>query len=128
FPPTVELAVAATFLATLIGIPLGTLSAVRKDRLSDHVTRVVALTGYSMPLFWLALVLQIFAVKYAPWLPIQGEVTQGILSGRPWSASCSRASSAAWSSSRTCSSGTGLDGGPRSRSSAMTSPQSSRRH
>ena len=84
FPPTVELAVAATFLATLIGIPLGTLSAVRKDRLSDHVTRVVALTGYSMPLFWLALVLQIFAVKYAPWLPIQGQVTPGILSGRPW--------------------------------------------
>src|SRR5439155_35857 len=39
---------------------------------------------YSMPLFWLALLLQIFAVKYAPWLPIQGQVTPGILSGRPW--------------------------------------------
>src|SRR5919204_936221 len=84
FPPTVELAIAATFLATLIGIPLGTLSAVRKDRLSDHVTRVVALTGYSMPLFWLALLLQIFAVKFVPALPIGGQVSPNILSGREW--------------------------------------------
>jgi len=84
FPPTVELAIAATVLATLIGIPLGTVSAVRKDRLSDHVTRVVALTGYSVPLFWLALLLQIFAVKYLPSLPIQGQVSQGMLSGRAW--------------------------------------------
>src|SRR5207247_2054434 len=44
FPPTVELAIAATFLATFLGIPLGTISAVRKDRISDPVTRVVALT------------------------------------------------------------------------------------
>ncbi len=84
FPPTVELAIAATFLATFLGIPLGTISAVRKDRISDHVTRVVALTGYSMPLFWLALLLQIFAVRFVPSLPINGQVSPGILSGRAW--------------------------------------------
>jgi peptide/nickel transport system permease protein len=84
FPPTVELAIAATALATLVGIPLGTVSAVRKDRLSDHATRVIALTGYSVPLFWLALLMQIFAVKYLPSLPIQGQVSQGMLSGRAW--------------------------------------------
>ncbi|HYS72997.1 MAG TPA: ABC transporter permease [Thermoplasmata archaeon] len=84
FPPTVELAIAATFLATIIGIPLGTVSAIRKDRLSDHITRVVAFTGYSVPLFWLALLLQIAAVQYIPSLPIQGQVTPGILSGRSW--------------------------------------------
>ena len=69
FPPTVELAIAATFLATFLGIPL---------------TRVVALTGYSMPLFWLALLLQIFAVRFVPSLPINGQVSPGILSGRAW--------------------------------------------
>src|SRR5207237_785317 len=77
-------AVAATFLATCLGSPLGTVSAVRKDRLSDHVTRIVALTGYSMPLFWLALLLQIFAVRFVPSLPINGQVSPGILSGRAW--------------------------------------------
>ena len=84
FPPTVELAVASTFLATFLGIPLGTVSAVRKDRLSDHVTRVVALTGYSVPLFWLALLLQIVAVKYLPSFPIQGQVSLQLISGRSW--------------------------------------------
>src|SRR5207237_2584166 len=83
-PPTVELAVAATFLASFLVIPLGTVSAVRKDRLSDHVTRIGALTGYSMPLFWLALLLQIFAVRFVPSLPINGQVSSGILSGRAW--------------------------------------------
>jgi peptide/nickel transport system permease protein len=84
FPPTMELAIAATILATLLGIPLGSLSAVRKDRLSDHVTRVIALTGYSVPLFWLALLLQIFAVKFVPSLPIKGQVSPQLISGRSW--------------------------------------------
>ncbi len=84
FPPTVELAIAATVLATVLGIPLGTVSAVRKDRLSDHVTRVVALTGYSVPLFWLALLLQIAAVKYLPSFPIHGQVSLQLISGRSW--------------------------------------------
>ncbi len=88
FPPTLELAVAATLLATLIGLPLGTLSAIRKDKVSDHFTRVVALAGYSIPVFWLGLLLQIIAVEYLPVLGIQldikGQVSVGILSGRQW--------------------------------------------
>ena len=84
FPPTVELAISSTILATLLGIPLGTLSAVKKDRWPDHITRIVAFSGYSIPLFWLAVILQIIAVSFFPDLPIKGQVSEGILSGRTW--------------------------------------------
>lgn len=84
FPPTVELAIAATIVATLIGIPMGTISAVKKDRVPDHVTRIIALTGYSIPIFWLGLLLQITVVKLNLNLDILGQVSPGAFSGRSW--------------------------------------------
>lgn len=60
FPATAELAIAAMLLAILVGIPLGILSATKRDKLPDHVTRFVALSGVSVPVFWLALILQLF--------------------------------------------------------------------
>ncbi len=84
FPPTLELAIAATIVATLIGIPMGTISAVKKDRVPDHVTRIIALTGYSIPIFWLGLLLQIAVVKLNLNLDILGQVSPGAFSGRSW--------------------------------------------
>ena len=78
-PQTVELAVAAIILSTLIGIPAGTLSALRKDRLSDHTTRVLALVGYSIPFFWLALLLQIAAISLNPEWEITGGYSPSVL-------------------------------------------------
>ncbi len=64
FPATVELAGAAIILATVIGVPLGMLCAVRRNSLIDSLARVGALTGVSMPIFWLGLVLAwIFGVQ-----------------------------------------------------------------
>ena len=64
FPATVELAGAALVLATLVGVPLGMLCAVRRNSLIDSLARVGALTGVSMPIFWLGLVLAwIFGVQ-----------------------------------------------------------------
>jgi peptide/nickel transport system permease protein len=57
FPATIELAVAALLLATVLGIPLGVLSAVAKDRAVDQVTRTLSVTGISTPAFWLGLLL-----------------------------------------------------------------------
>ncbi len=57
FPVTLELVLYATPLIVLTGIALGTLGAVRKDRLADHMTRVFAIIGYSLPTFWLGLLL-----------------------------------------------------------------------
>ena len=55
FPATLELAFCALFIALVIGIPLGVLSAVYKNRWFDHLVRLLALTGISTPAFWLGL-------------------------------------------------------------------------
>jgi len=54
-PATVELAVAAVAVAVVVGLPLGVLAAVRRDRTADHVARVGSLVGVSVPVFWLGL-------------------------------------------------------------------------
>ncbi len=64
FPATVELAGTAIILATLIGVPLGMVCAVWRNSLLDSLARVGALTGVSMPIFWLGLVLAwVFGVQ-----------------------------------------------------------------
>ncbi len=64
FPATMELAFLATLFGILVGIPLGVISAVKRGGFLDHVSRVVGLLGYSLPIFWLALLaLMIFYAK-----------------------------------------------------------------
>ncbi|PZQ97582.1 MAG: peptide ABC transporter permease [Cereibacter sphaeroides] len=55
FPATLELATVSILIGTLVGIPLGVLSAVRSGTLTDQIVRVVGLVGYSVPVFWLGL-------------------------------------------------------------------------
>lgn len=54
-PATVELTLAASLVAVGIGLPLGVIAAVSRDRWADHVARMGALVGVSMPVFWLGL-------------------------------------------------------------------------
>jgi peptide/nickel transport system permease protein len=55
FPATLELASVGIFIGIVLGVPLGVLAAVRKGSWIDQVARVLALVGYSMPIFWLGL-------------------------------------------------------------------------
>lgn len=55
FPATLELATLGIFIGIVLGVPLGVLAAVRKGSWIDQVARVLALVGYSMPIFWLGL-------------------------------------------------------------------------
>ncbi|RLB69450.1 MAG: ABC transporter permease [Deltaproteobacteria bacterium] len=65
FPATMELAFLATLFGVFVGIPLGVISAVKRGKFLDHVSRVVGLLGYSLPIFWLALLaLMIFYAKF----------------------------------------------------------------
>jgi peptide/nickel transport system permease protein len=64
FPYTVELALAGAFLAIVLGVPLGIISATHNNRLPDHISRVVSLGGYSVPQFWFGAILQIIFVLY----------------------------------------------------------------
>lgn len=57
FPATVELATAAMLLAVLVGLPAGIIAAVRRGTAVDYGVMAAALTGYSMPVFWWAILL-----------------------------------------------------------------------
>lgn len=69
FPATVELAVAAFLIASLVGIPLGVISAVNKDGPIDHTSRLIALVGIAFPMFWVGIVLILIFFFYLDWLP-----------------------------------------------------------
>jgi len=78
FPPTAELTITAVLLVILIAIPLGTLSALRRDTFVDHVSRFIALSGVSMPVFWLGVLLQLIFYANLYLLPIDGRISIGI--------------------------------------------------
>lgn len=78
FPATVELALAAIFIASLLGILLGTISAVRQNSILDYGTMVAALLGVSMPIFWLGLMMIIVFSVTLGWLPASGRIGIGL--------------------------------------------------
>ena len=74
-PVTLELATLAMILGLVIAIPIGVLSATHQDRLSDYVGRVVAVSGLSMPEFWLGTLVITFAAIWFHWMPPIGYVS-----------------------------------------------------
>lgn len=74
FPATFELATAAILIGIVLGIPLGILSAVKKDHLLDHAARLFSLFGLSMPVFWLGLVLLFIFYYRLELLPGPGQL------------------------------------------------------
>lgn len=74
-PATVELTLAATLLVVVLGVPLGVLSAVRQDSWIDHVSRVVAMAGLSMPAFWLGMLLQLVFYRFVQLLPVAARLS-----------------------------------------------------
>jgi len=72
---TLELVIVAVILALLIGIPLGVVAGVYKDKWPDHVSRVFAFLGVSMPRFWIAILLQILFVASLGILPLTGRIS-----------------------------------------------------
>jgi peptide/nickel transport system permease protein len=68
-PVTVELAVVATLISILLGVPTGVISAVRQDSALDYVLRIFSLAGLSMPAFWLGMVIILALVAWLGWIP-----------------------------------------------------------
>jgi peptide/nickel transport system permease protein len=80
FPATLELVAFAMLIAILVGVPVGVISAVRQYSLLDKTTSVLALTGISMPIFWLAMILVVIFGVNLELLPFPGRLdpTTGI--------------------------------------------------
>lgn len=74
FPATFELTLVAMSISTLLGIPLGIISATRKDSAVDHGARLLSLGGAGLPTFWTGLLLQIVIVSLGSLLPISGRI------------------------------------------------------
>ena len=75
FPATVELGLCAIVIATLIGVPVGVLAAIRRGSWFDQVSMTGALVGFSMPIFWWGLLLIIVFSGYLGWTPVSGRIS-----------------------------------------------------
>ena len=83
FPATVELATSSILLAILFGVPMGIASAVWRKSVVDSASRVWALTGVSMPIFWLGVMLAwVFGVELR-WFPT-GARLDSATTFEPW--------------------------------------------
>ncbi len=78
FPVTLQLALASLLLASVTGIPIGVLSAVRRGSRLDAVVMTLTLFGVSMPIFWLGLMLLLLFAAGLDWLPVGGLMPVGL--------------------------------------------------
>ncbi len=74
-PATLELVFVALAIAVVLGVPLGVLAAVRRDRAADSISRVVALAGVSFPQFWVGIMLQLVFGLALAMLPITNRIS-----------------------------------------------------
>ncbi len=75
FPATVELAFVAIVIATVIGVPVGVLAAIKRGSWFDQISMTGALVGFSMPIFWWGLLLIIFFSGILQWTPVSGRIS-----------------------------------------------------
>ena len=74
FPATVELALVAIVLASLLGVSVGVISAVKKNSIFDNGGMLLSLVGVSVPIFWLGIMLIILFSGTMHWLPSSGRI------------------------------------------------------
>ncbi len=74
FPATLELATVGTIIGSLFGVPLGVLAAVKRGSIADQIVRVVGLVGYSVPIFWLALLSLLLFYAKLRWVAFPGRI------------------------------------------------------
>ena len=82
FPATIELALVAILLASIFGILIGVISAVKKNTIVDNAGMFVALIGVSMPIFWLGILFIILFSGTLHWFPSSGRLDPLLLPTR----------------------------------------------
>ncbi|SIQ36329.1 peptide/nickel transport system permease protein [Rhizobium sp. RU33A] len=71
-PVTIQLAIMSMIFAFVIGVPMGILAAVKKNTVIDYIANIVALSGLSIPNFWLGIMLILLVSVKLGWLPASG--------------------------------------------------------
>ncbi|MCC8191803.1 MAG: ABC transporter permease [Ruminococcus sp.] len=74
FPATIEIAIFAIIVASIFGILIGVIAAVKKNSIVDNASMVLSLVGVSIPIFWLGILLIILFTKVLGWLPASGRI------------------------------------------------------
>ncbi len=74
FPATLELATVGTLIGAGLGVPLGVVAAVRRGSFADQIARVIGLVGYSVPIFWLALLSLLLFYAKLKWVAYPGRL------------------------------------------------------
>lgn len=78
FPATIELALTAVILASIFGIFMGIVSAIKQNSIIDYICMVISLLGVSMPIFWLGLIFILFFAVQLHLLPASGRIDIGL--------------------------------------------------
>ncbi|GBD10726.1 Glutathione transport system permease protein GsiC [bacterium HR23] len=68
-PLSLNMAILAFIMTVLVGIPLGILSAIKQDTPLDYIARIIAISGLSMPSFWVAILIIVVLLRVFSWLP-----------------------------------------------------------
>ena len=74
FPATIEIAVFAIIIATVLGILIGVIAAVKKNTIIDNASMLLSLVGVSIPIFWLGILFIILFSRNLGWLPASGRI------------------------------------------------------
>ncbi|TNC07211.1 ABC transporter permease [Methylobacterium terricola] len=74
FPATFELVLVAMAIGVGLGLPLGILSALKRDGALDHLTRILSISGVALPAFWFGILLQLYFAVHLEWLPVSGRL------------------------------------------------------
>lgn len=81
FPATVELTLSSMLVIAIVGIFSGAFAAQHRKSAADYTIRVMSIILYSMPIFWLGLMLQIYFGARLGWLPVSGRLDPGMAPG-----------------------------------------------
>jgi ABC-type dipeptide/oligopeptide/nickel transport system permease component len=71
-PHTLELTAAASILGLILGVPIGIITAVKRNQAPDYIGRIVSLVGLSLPAFYLSIILMYFFAVRLDWFPAVG--------------------------------------------------------
>src|SRR5688500_4205037 len=74
-PATLELTFAAMVLTVMLGVPIGVLTALRRNSLLDHVVRGTTIAGLAIAAFWMGIMLQLLFAMTLAWTPLGGRIT-----------------------------------------------------